>query len=185
MATLHRERKVMYLDDLMTIVENAESNRPNLPSISTATASSAAAAALTAPTAAPGITASTVPTPVELDAVSVRGRGRGRGQDREKCSKCGGYGHHSYQCGTPNVYKPGGGQLGRGRDAMGGRMIGEVRNGMLYALGQVAAIRTSPRKSVKMELGIVYGDSAHLLRFNLPVLSRDERVATASTSMMG
>jgi hypothetical protein len=53
MATLHRERKIMYLNDLMTIVENAKSNRPNLPSTSG-------------------------PTPMELDAVSVRGRGRGR-----------------------------------------------------------------------------------------------------------
>jgi hypothetical protein len=120
MATLHRERKVMFLDDLMTIVENAESNRPNIPSISTATpASSTTSAVLTTPTA------TTEPTPMELDAVSIRGRGRGRGQgqDREKCYKCGGYGHHSYQCSTPDEYKPGGGlpTRGRGRGAYDGR----------------------------------------------------------------
>jgi hypothetical protein len=36
-----------------------------------------------------------------------------------------------------------------------------------------------------MELSIVDGDSADPLRFNLPVLSRDERVATAYTLMDG
>jgi hypothetical protein len=204
MATLHRERKVMYLDDLMTIVENAESNRPNLPGTSgssTTATSSAPQTTHTASAAPGGATAATGPTPMELDAVSVRGRGRGRGwgqgqgQNREKCFKCGGYGHHSYQCGTPDEYKPGGGlpsrQSGRGRGgyesegrggrsgygsrggygsysgrgsyggssrggwsqvnqledddkekkekktketSMGGRIIGEVRDGKLYAL---------------------------------------------------
>jgi hypothetical protein len=114
MATLHREHKTMYLDDLMTIVENAESNRSNLPSTATPTATSipsSTPAVLTTSTVATG------PTPMELDAVSIRGRGRGRGQgqDREKCFKCGGYGHHSYQCGTPDDYKPGGGLPSRGR----------------------------------------------------------------------
>jgi hypothetical protein len=119
MATLHRERKTMYLDDLMTIVENAESNRPNLPSTVTSTATPASSS-----TPAASTTAATGPTPMELDAVSVRGRGRGRGQgqEREKCFKCGGYGHHSYQCGTPDDYKPGGGlpSRGRGRGGYGG-----------------------------------------------------------------
>jgi hypothetical protein len=64
---------------------------------------------------------------MELDAVSVRGRGRGRGQDREKCFKCGGYGHHSYQCGTPDDYKPGGGLPSRGRGR--GGYDGEGRGG--------------------------------------------------------
>jgi hypothetical protein len=83
----------MYLDDLMTLVENAESNRPNLPSISTTTPASSAAP-------------STGPVQMELDAVSIRGGGRGwgQGQNGEKCYKCGGYGHHSYQCSTPDEY---------------------------------------------------------------------------------
>jgi hypothetical protein len=41
---------------------------------------------------------------------------------------------------------------------MGGGIIREVRDGMLYAMEQAAAMRTSPRKSVKMELSIVDGD---------------------------
>jgi hypothetical protein len=58
---------------------------------------------------------------------------------------------------------------------MGGRIIGEV---------QEDATRTSAPKPVKMELSIVDGDSPNLLRFNLPVLSRDDRVVSTAYTLM-
>jgi hypothetical protein len=161
LASLHRDRRTMYLDDVMTIVENAESN-------ATGTTTAAAPAALAIPNAAPvtpSVSSSSEPTPMELDTMSARGRGR----ERVKCYRCSGYGHLSYQCATMDEHKRDGGpsgprrgrggyggegrggrsggrrggrggsgqvnQLEEGKDeAKGGRIIGEVRDGKVYAL---------------------------------------------------
>jgi hypothetical protein len=188
LAGLHRDRRTMYLDDVMTIVENAESNHANIPPAASTTSIASVIPTGGAPTATavpyaftPGVTPENEPTPMELDAMNSRGRQGTSSRERVKCYKCSGYGHMSYQCATTDgpEYKLGGGlprrggrggygsegrvgyrsetqsrggrsggrmRGGRGEkgqvnqledgksEARSGRIIGEVRDGKVYAL---------------------------------------------------
>jgi uncharacterized membrane protein YgcG len=133
LASLHRDRETMYLDDLMTIVENVESNRANIPrdadpAPTTSASATAAPSATTTITTGTGPTP-TGPTPMELDAVNVRSRGR----ERVQCYTCNGYGHLSYQCPTTDEYKAQAGRSlprrGRGGYGSHGAGRGDSRRG--------------------------------------------------------
>jgi hypothetical protein len=140
-AMLASIQRPLFLDDVMTLVENVEtghrtsSTNPNMNLHTTTTKG----ATIQESSAAAG---SSGTTPMELDVINTR-RGRGgrrggrgfRGQRtdgnfREKCYKCEGYGHHSYDCPTADDYRKGEGIQRRGNQNIPSGSCSSHRGGM-------------------------------------------------------